>query len=174
MSRLHERLNAWQRIDHEPTRKSFEQTKEIFRLLENLLLQGLGRGNAIGPGPGIPRVTDTIAGEFILSYPMRVNANSQLFPNGVDINFGGNVKVTEIEIQGDPNINATANTTFLLTNGSPFFTGSANVTIPSGQSIGKNVISLTIGSGQLLYIKAPAVLNRVQNLYMIHIRFKRL
>lgn len=103
---------------------------------------------------------------------MFISPSDQLFPNGVPIDFTHGVKVTRAFLQFDPVITASAATTFTLQNQATTPTSSGTVTVASGASFGQSTtLGVTVPAGGRLYVKSPAALNNLQNLFAIRIEW---
>jgi len=121
-------------------------------------------------------VTATLPAHVQFSYPFPVSASAHLFPDGVLVLAGSGFKVTSAEIVSDPISGpASAATSFTIQNALTSPTSSGTVTIPSGSRTGRTQsLAITFLAGQKLYIKAPAALNKIQNLYRIDIGLESL
>lgn len=184
MARLHERLVAHSRIqasklDPETARvfvmvrKSLEECKEIFRLLEDLLG---ALGIQLGNQPGTTNIFNNFgvpARDF--SYPNVIDASSHIIPNGLVLSTTNSVRITRCELQFDPAIPATTATTFTLQNQSSSPTSTGGVTVPLGATyVNKTGLGVIVGLGQSLWLKAPSNLNDLQRLNWGHVEFERL
>jgi len=147
------------------------------RLALEKIIRELSRLRGGGPSSAsntiINNKTITVSGTPLisLSYQMILNPSDHLFPNGVQLPFvDTGMTVTGVEVQADPQLIAGGNVIFTLHNNK---TGPAlgNVTIPVGQSYGRNLgMSFDVAQGQALFVKSPATLYNIQNLYMINVR----
>lgn len=171
MSYLYTGLTAHNQIAHMPTRKAFEELREIIRKLEDLAEQ---RALALNKGDTFLTYFDIMGTpSATLSYPFAIFANDQFFPNGCPIDFQRAVKIKRCFIQADPSLTASAATTFTLGNAATSPTSSGTVTIANGASHGLSTsLGVSIGVGQRLFIRSPATLNSIQNVYLLRLEWE--
>lgn len=104
-------------------------------------------------------------------FPMFISDGMQLFPNGILPLGGDPCRITSAEIGCDPTGDpATANTSFRIQNALNNPSSAGSVTIPSGGRRGyTNILNISFGVGQKMFVKAPSNLNGVQVLYFFRV-----
>ena len=142
------------------------------------LIQGI-TGPSGPPGPAGPSGADGSNPNVLpafrsLPYPFVVSSGIVFPPDGVTLLGPTPYRVTFCEIHCDPEgPAATGATTFTVQNAASSPTSTGGVTIASGGRRGAASINVAISSGQRLYIKAPASLNGVQNLWLINLGLEK-
>lgn len=162
MSRLHELLASFTKVQDLAARRSFEEVKEIVRKLESLIEASTNKHSVLQQIGA--------EGDVWLSYPFALFGNDQLWPDGIEI--GAPCRIIEAEVVSDPTGGpASADTTFILKNKPSSPTSAGPLTILSGQRRGINSsLGVKFAVGQRLYVDAPASPGTIQNLYTLRIK----
>lgn len=154
------------------TRLAIEKILRRMDDLESLIERSVGVNGTPGPAGPAGANGGSFPVPYNLPYPFVVAASTVFPPDGVRP-LGSSVayRVRYVEIHADPEgPTASADTTFLVQNAASSPTSTGGVTIASGSRSGTAIISVAVTAGQRLYIKAPASLNGVQNLWLVTLK----
>lgn len=167
--RAAKRLCAYKRIPDLLTRKAFEELVQEFAAIPDA--RG-SLGGLVDTGP--PGANGSSAGTVIINlpYPFVLRVSSQLFPGGIVPYFGLACRVTGADVKCDPTAAvASANVDFSIQNDATSPSVSGTVRILSGARQGYTTdIDIPFGVDEKLYIKTPASLGGIQNLYLFRLR----